>query len=105
MSNDKKKRKNPMVALILSGILPGLGQIYNNQFLKGLILIGLNVGITILAREPVARFIEASGDLDDIPSLLMLLGYAIAGLILIVFAMIDAKKTADRINLSVGDSP
>jgi len=69
-----------MAALILSGVLPGLGQIYNNQFLKGLILIGLDVGITILAREPVARFIEASGDLDDIPSLLMLLGYAFAGI-------------------------
>ena len=47
----------------------------------------------------MARFIEASGDLDDIPSLLMLLGYAFAGLILIVFVIIDAKKTADRINL------
>jgi len=88
-----------MAALILSGVLPGLRQIYNNQFLKGLILIGLDVGITILARKPVARFIEASGDLDDIPSLLMLLGYAFAGLILIVFVIIDAKKTADRINL------
>ena len=35
--------KSPILAVVLSFIFPGLGQLYNNQFHKGLILIIANI--------------------------------------------------------------
>ncbi|MEQ9617556.1 MAG: hypothetical protein RIG61_00085 [Deltaproteobacteria bacterium] len=102
MSDPRKKRKNPYVALILSGVLPGLGQLYNNQILKGLILVALNFVISLLVRGPLVGFIESGLDFSDKPALFILGGYTAAGLALLVFAMIDAKKTADRLNRENG---
>ena len=31
----EKKKKNPFVSLLLSALLPGLGQVYNNPGSKG----------------------------------------------------------------------
>ncbi len=45
---DEKKRKNPKIALILSAIFPGLGQIYVKQIPKGVVLIALNLIINYL---------------------------------------------------------
>ncbi len=103
MKDKKKKRKSPIIALVLSGLLPGLGQIYNNQLVKGLVLIGLNFVISLLIREPLSRLMELEGDpFADEPTTLIVLAYTLAGLALVIFSMIDAKKTADKLNRSDG---
>jgi TM2 domain-containing membrane protein YozV len=42
------ERNNPLVALVLSLIVPGLGQIYNRDFAKGLVVFGLCLGLGLL---------------------------------------------------------
>lgn len=101
MSSEKIKRKNPIVALVLSGILPGLGQFYNNQIAKGMVLIALNFAISFLVKEPLILVLESSGAIQNRPGFLVVLGYAVAGLALLIFSMIDAKKTADMLNKEI----
>lgn len=42
------KKRHPLVALILSVLVPGLGQIYNGQFLRGLIFFVISLGLFFL---------------------------------------------------------
>jgi len=98
MINNKPKPKNPILALVLSAVLPGLGQIYNSQIVKGLVLLALNFGISYLISEPFALVLGSSGPLMDRPDIFLFLAYALAGTVLVVVSMIDAKQTADRIN-------
>lgn len=69
--------KNPGVAAVLSFFFAGLGQIYNGQFVKGLTFI-------------VAYFI--SGLL-----MFLLIGFVTTP-ILWIWGMVDAYKSAERIN-------
>ena len=96
--SEEKRKKNPMLALILSAIFPGLGQIYVKQIPKGIVLIGLNLIINFLLIEPLEVLINSGGSAPDNSTVLIVAGYTIAGLILWLYAIIDAKKTADRIN-------
>ena len=98
MAKEKIKRKNPIVALVLSAVLPGLGQIYNNQISKGLVFVVLNFAISFLVKEPLILMFESSGPIQNRPGFLVVLGYIVAGFALLVFSMIDAKKTADMLN-------
>lgn len=106
MSRPNVKRRNPLVAVILSGILPGLGQIYNAQIVKGLILVAIGILINILIYidigDFVLRFYQNRGLIEitpqDMPVMLAVLGYSTAWLVLLLYAVIDAKKTADRLN-------
>jgi TM2 domain-containing membrane protein YozV len=98
MEEEKKRTKNPTLALILSAVFPGLGQLYNNQFPKGLILMALNIVINSLLFEPFERLISSRGSMPDNPTLIIVAGYTIAGLVLLVYSALDAKKTAERIN-------
>jgi hypothetical protein len=41
---------------------------------------------------------ESGGSTADMSTLYIVLGYTVAGLILWIYAIIDAKKTAERIN-------
>lgn len=41
-------RKNPYLALFLSLMIPGLGQLYNNETIKGLVVLALCVGLGFL---------------------------------------------------------
>jgi TM2 domain-containing membrane protein YozV len=95
---DEKKRKNPTIALILSAIFPGLGHIYVKQIPKGVILIVLNLIINFLLINPLEAIMESVGSTADMSTLYIVLGYTVAGLILWIYAIIDAKKTAERIN-------
>ncbi|MGH3087878.1 MAG: DUF5683 domain-containing protein [Rubrobacteraceae bacterium] len=73
--------KSAGLAAVLSLILPGVGQIYNGQILKGIILIII----------------------DAINGALMfvLIGF-ITWPITVLYAVYDAYKTAERINASRG---
>jgi len=57
----------------------------------------LNVVINILLKEPLSKFMENGFDIAR-PTLIVFGGYTIAGMILWVYAMIDAKKYAEYIN-------
>ncbi len=96
------KKKNPLLALILSGILPGLGQLYNNQVIKGLAFFTLNIALSYFSYEPFVYFLKSwntvQGASLDISQLTKLLVYSSAATVILVAAMIDAKKSADRIN-------
>lgn len=94
----EKKRKNPMIALILSAIFPGLGQIYVREIPKGAVLIVLNLIINFLLIDPLEAIMQSGGSIADMSTLYIVLGYTVAGLVLWIYAIIDAKKTADRIN-------
>jgi len=102
MNSHPKKKKNPLLALVLSGILPGLGQLYNRQILKALLFFALNVVLSFLAYEPFTYLLKSwSSMLDmslDMSRLIKLMIYSTAATIVLVAAMIDAKKSADRIN-------
>lgn len=99
---DHTKRKNPILALVLSGLLPGLGQIYNNQIMKGLIFFALNIALSFLSYEPFVYFMKSWSTLQQSPiemsQLLRLFIYSAAATVILIAAMIDAKKGADRIN-------
>lgn len=94
----EKKRKSPTIALILSAIFPGLGQIYVKQIPKGAILIVLNLIINYLLINPLEAIMESGSSMTDMSTLYIVLGYTVAGLILWLYAIIDAKRTAERIN-------
>jgi hypothetical protein len=97
-----KKRKSPILALILSGLLPGLGQLYNNQIPKGLFFFALNIVISYLSYGPFVLFLHSLDSFLDSPpdtsQLLKLLIYSTAATVILIAAMVDAKMSADRIN-------
>jgi arabinogalactan oligomer / maltooligosaccharide transport system permease protein len=101
-----KKRKNPILALILSGLLPGLGQVYNNQIVKGIIFFAINIIISMMAYGPFMKFMKSFGSPEDLSGdmslLYKLLIYSSAGTLVLIVAMIDAKRSADKLNSKNG---
>jgi TM2 domain-containing membrane protein YozV len=73
--------KSPGVAVLLSFLLAGLGQIYNGQIGKGLVFM-------------IAYFCS-------LVLMWVLIGFIIAP-ILWIWSMVDAYKTAERINAQYG---
>ena len=80
--------KRNIVAAILSGILPGTGQFYNRQWLKG---IGFLAPILILS-----AFIRPEMLLSG-PSLLALLGLVVI-LVLGIWSVVDAYRSEKPIS-------
>ena len=93
----KKNVKNPILAVVLSALLPGLGQIYNTQVGKGLFFIGFNMIINFLIREPLLAVLDDPKSVEQ-PTMIVFIGYSLAGMVLWIYSIIDAKKNADRIN-------
>ncbi len=72
-SKEHEEEKSPIIALICSIFIPGLGQVYNGQLEKGvLILIGTLIGTFV---------------------------FIIPGIIVWIFGWYDAYTTADKMNL------
>ena len=96
----EKQVKNPLLALILSAILPGLGQIYNSHYRKGLFFIGFNMVINFLIREPLATVVENIDNLDNVdgPTMFIFVGYSLVSMALWIYAMVDARRSAEIIN-------
>ncbi len=82
----QSKHRNPWLALLLSLLIPGLGQIYNTQLIKGLIILAISQAVT---------WYLLSGEM-----LLQFSGLAVTALTLLTVelaAMIDAWIQARRI--------
>ncbi len=91
-----------MLAAVLSAFIPGLGQIYGGFVGKGAMLLCLNFLIGILNKDLWKAFAEKRIADDD---KWIFLAYTLAGLLLTVFAVIDAKIGAERVNRQIsGDS-
>ena len=95
MSEKKKNKKYPILAVVLSIIAPGLGHFYVGKFARGAILFTMNIIIGSMIGDPFIymKELEAS-DSFNIKTL-----YVLAGLVLIIIAAIDSKQTADQINI------
>ncbi|HEY3281316.1 MAG TPA: DUF5683 domain-containing protein [Armatimonadota bacterium] len=114
-------RKSPFKAMMLSAFIPGLGQLYNEQGLKGIVLIVLMFVLSVAAVKPFMPALQSyvttltgalnnagSGDFDiptqvGLPAITpanLAIGGIIMALVLGVYlyAGVDAFVTATRLN-------
>lgn len=89
--SDPLKRRRQLVGFILSGIFPGLGQLYNREYLKGALFILPSAALTWLLYRAVPTDLLA---LAQPNATLMLLTAALLAIWL--WAIIDAWKVAGR---------
>jgi len=87
--------KNPWVAGILSGVLPGLGQFYNRQWLKG---VGFLLGTLIVdgvlgVTAGMIKFFQSGGPPENTGQ--FLLG-SVMVLGIVIWSITDAARTAKR---------
>src|SRR2546428_4502594 len=98
MNAMETKAKNPWVAGILSGVLPGLGQFYNRQWGKGVgFLLGVVIPIGVLLSsvnlEALQRAAESGTPPDNIG---LLFSLAILSLAIAIWSITDPTRTAHR---------
>ncbi|NIP39209.1 MAG: hypothetical protein GWO07_11330 [Candidatus Dadabacteria bacterium] len=101
------KIRRPHIAIVLSVLFPGFGQLYNRQFNKGIFYIAFKFVINLLRREPLEILLEAkkAGNiLVDNSIVLIVVAYTIADIILLIHCIIDAKKNAEEIESKMLDN-
>jgi hypothetical protein len=85
-------RRSPVVAVILSGLFPGLGQLYNRQRVKALLFLGGGV----LSALP-SSLVDVDIDLDNpVVGMWKLFFIALPFLAVALWSVIDAYRTAQR---------
>ena len=87
---EEVRDKSPVLACALSVCVPGLGQVYNGEVVKGLILAGGAFGGAALAAASASSDFSNQGSVVGIS-----LGVGIA---CYVWSVIDAPISASRIN-------
>lgn len=101
----KEGRKRPWLAVLLSLVFPGLGQLYNGQFTKAISIFALVIIVNMLSREPLEVFFEFADTsaLEDLPraTLTLVVGYSLATLFIAGISIYDANVTAKKINLEI----
>lgn len=105
--NEAKPKYNPTVAMVLSILFAGLGQLYNRRYLKGIIFILFEAAFLITMLESINYGLWGLRTLGTIPGTdhsIRLLVFGILSLIISVFAItlhvfnvIDARKQAKKI--------
>lgn len=88
---DSRAQRRRVIALVLSGVFPGLGQFYNHQPVKGGVLLVVGIVLSwLLGRmvpaEPVA-LARRAGDLL-VPGVVLLAVW--------LWSLVDAWRTAVR---------
>lgn len=93
----ESKKKEPLLAMVLSIIVPGLGQIYNDQIKKGLILLAgfIIIGIAIFVLYLITTIVTYGN------SAVCCLPIFIVLFIIWVYGIYDAYKTAKWINSGI----
>jgi TM2 domain-containing membrane protein YozV len=101
-------RRSPIVAVILSGLFPGLGQLYNRQRVKALLFLGGGAGLLFLGGRVLSALSSSLLDVDidvDDPAAGMwklyfiarpFLAVALACLAIQLWSVIDAYRVAKR---------
>src|SRR5437016_14486654 len=87
--------KNPWVAGTLSGVLPGLGQFYNRQWLKG---VGFLLGTLIVdgvlgVTAGMIKFFQSGAPPENTGQFLF---GALIVLVIVIWSITDAARTAKR---------
>ena len=86
-------RRSPIVAALLSGVFPGLGQLYKHETLKALLFL---VGGAVTAFGPFSP-VDIDIDLDDpAAGLRKVLLAALPFLVIALWSVIDAYRTGQR---------
>lgn len=90
--------RNPWVAGLLSGLLPGVGQFYNRQWGKGAaFLVGIIALTAALSSSVDQKALEHAAEAGATPdnlgliALLLLVSFAVAG-----WSIVDAARTAKK---------
>ncbi|HEY4553690.1 MAG TPA: ABC transporter permease subunit [Bacillaceae bacterium] len=107
MAGTQTNRHNPKLAMVLSILLAGLGQLYNRRYVKGIVFILVEFSFLATLGRFINEGIWGIRTLGTIPGehhsifliifgliSFILLGFALA---LYVFNIIDAKKDAERL--------
>lgn len=92
-----KRPRSPALAGLLSAIIPGLGQIYNRQWGKGVAflagVVALMLGLSHLADQAQLDRAAAGAPLENTGLIIALL---VLFLVLVVWSIADAARTARR---------
>ncbi len=111
------RRKNPLISAVLSFIFPGAGQLYNEEFIKGLILFAAAIAsvLSIIHSGISMGNIMMNGNEEILPPAAYIVRIVASGLIyfgLWLYGIIDGAITAQRISTtttttteSAGDTP
>lgn len=73
VNNPVQQAKNPTLAALLSCLVPGLGQLYNGQTTKGIVIILANIALGVITG-------------------------GVSAVAILIVAIIDALKIAEKIN-------
>jgi tetratricopeptide (TPR) repeat protein len=98
-----QQRRNVMMALLLSGLFPGLGQFYNREGRKGTLLVVGSLICMALGLDQLMRLLltvattRPSGEVNSLGAWLGLLFG-----VLWIYAVIDAVVTAQKRNAGAG---
>ncbi|HSG32494.1 MAG TPA: DUF5683 domain-containing protein [Thermodesulfobacteriota bacterium] len=98
------KIRRTHIAIILSALFPGFGQIYNRQYNKGIFYICFKLVINLLRKEPMEMMLAAkkAGDIAvDNNTVLIVAAYTIADIILWILSVVDAKRNAEIIEKQI----
>jgi hypothetical protein len=88
---DPAARRRQVLGFILSGIFPGLGQLYNREYLKGVLFIIPGVVLTWLVFRAIPADLLAVAQPNPGLTLLLVLLLAVW-----LWAIIDAWRIAGR---------
>ena len=88
---DPAARRRQVLGFILSGIFPGLGQLYNREYLKGVLFIIPGAVLTWLVFRAIPADLLAVGQPNPRLTLLLVLLLAVW-----LWAIIDAWRIAGR---------
>ena len=102
-----RKQHNPKVAMFLSILFAGLGQIYNKRYLKGISFIIIEIAFIITCGDFIGLGlwgIATLGTIAGVDHSIFLLVYGIVSIILLAFIIgfyilnvLDARKQAEKI--------
>lgn len=90
--------RNPWVAGLLSGLLPGLGQFYNRQWGKGAgFLVGIIVLTAVLSSSVDPKALEQAAEAGKTPDNLGLLFLLLVVMLaMAIWSIADAARTAKK---------
>ena len=90
--------RTPLLALVASLVMPGLGQLYNGQPTKGLLLF-----LALGAATTVSAWLALHGSKHIM--WLIILAFLLLSLALYIYSMVDAFRTAKRLGSSYSLKP
>jgi hypothetical protein len=88
------KRGRAIAAAFLSGIFPGLGQLYNRDLLRGALFFG---GGVLLGFGPIGPLTVPIDPENPMPGLQRVLLETLPFLALALWSVVDAYRRADRV--------